>query len=88
MKEWIRRVDEANRSWTECPYCHMIFKQMVNSKWCPACDRAVLLTKGFPYSNYIPISPEEHKYLEGRKQFISKVIDEGVDIFEKDSYLI
>ena len=89
MKEWIRSGNkELGTNKTTCPYCHMTFKQTINSKWCPACDQAVLLTKGMPYQNYIPVSPfDRARLLKYRKQILT-YIRERPDIVEKDSNLI
>lgn len=88
MKEWIRSGNKENgTNKTECPYCHIVFKQTVNSKWCPGCDQAVLLTKGMPYQNYIPISPFDRDQLKYRKQILT-YIRERTDIFEKDPNFI
>ena len=84
MKEWIRSGNKENgTNTTQCPYCHMIFKQTVNSKWCPACDQAVLLTKGMPYQNYIPVGLYDRNRLKYRKQILT-YIRERPDICEKD----
>ena len=88
MKEWIRSGSKENgTNKTECPYCHMVFKQTINTKWCPACDQAVLLTKGMPYQNYIPVSPADKARLKNRKKLLT-YIQEGTDIFEKDPNLV
>lgn len=62
MREWIRFEIEG-KPFTECPYCWHQFPQVINQKWCPICDRAVILTKGMPYQVYIPKNEKDATYV-------------------------
>ncbi len=74
IKEWIRFEIEG-KIFTKCPYCEWQFPQVVNSKWCPICDRPVALTRGMPYRNYIPTSPHDAKTVRSMKLLLKKGLD-------------
>ena len=72
MREWIHFQIEGY-DFTKCPYCGWQFPQMVNSKWCPVCDQAVLLTKGMPYHNYIPTNTRDAEVVRTNKLLLRMV---------------